>query len=147
MPDDHSAVALVRQAETVVCALIEQRGRVLVARRAPGRLRAGQWEFPGGKVRVGESLETAIVREIGEELGCTVRPVRQIASNAHDYPDITIVLVPFLCELIDGNPRALEHAEIRWVDRDALSSIEWTAADLPIVAAYLEDSGCAKRSR
>ena len=65
---------------TVVCALIERVDRLLVAQRQSGTTRAGKWEFPGGKIRAGESAETAIVREIEEELGCEIRPTAQLAT-------------------------------------------------------------------
>lgn len=122
---------------TVVCALIERQDRLLVAKRAPGRLMAGMWEFPGGKVRDGESPEDAIVREIREELGCGVRPIRLLPANTHHYPELIVTLVPYLCVLIDGEPRALEHARLLWAGKDALRDLEWTAADVPILERYL----------
>lgn len=122
---------------TVVCALIEREGRLLVAKRAPGQSMAGMWEFPGGKVRDDEMPEDAIVREIREELDCGVRPIRLLAAHTHDYPDLTVTLVPYLCALIDGEPRALEHAQLCWAAKDELLDLEWTAADVPILDRYL----------
>ena len=99
----------------------------------------GLWEFPGGKIRSTETAEEAIVREVSEELGCTVRPIRTLAKNTHDYSDLTITLVAFLCDLIDGEPRALEHDELRWATGAELLALDWTAADVPILRLYLED--------
>lgn len=124
---------------TVVCALIERRGRLLVAKRAQSKAMPGLWEFPGGKIRSTETAEEAIVREISEELGCTIRPIRTLAENTHDYSDLTITLVAFLCDLIDGEPRALEHDELRWATGAELLALDWTAADVPILRLYLED--------
>jgi 8-oxo-dGTP diphosphatase len=122
---------------TVVCALIERQDRLLVAKRAPGQSMAGMWEFPGGKIRDGEKPEDAIVREIREELGCGIRPIRLLAAHTHDYPDLTVTLVPYLCVLIDGEPRAIEHAQLRWAAKDELLDLEWSAADVPILERYL----------
>jgi 8-oxo-dGTP diphosphatase len=122
---------------TVVCALIERQDRLLVAKRAPGRSRAGMWEFPGGKIREGEMPEDAIVREIREELGCGIRPIRMLPAHTHDYPDLTVTLLPFLCVLIDNEPSALEHAQLSWAGKNELRDLEWTAADVPILDCYL----------
>ena len=98
---------------------------------------AGLWEFPGGKIRAGESADEAIVREIEEELGCTVRPIKVLLGHTHDYPDITVTLLPFLCEVVEGEPRPIEHAELRWAAEPELLSFDWSAADLPILKRYL----------
>ncbi len=120
----------------VVCALIERAGCVLAAKRGTGKARAGRWEFPGGKVHYGESAEQALVREVSEELGCVVRPLRELSRVEHRYPDIAVTLLPFVCELAEGTPRALEHAELQWVDRTGIHALEWSDADLPIAIEY-----------
>ena len=96
--------------------------------------RAGLWEFPGGKVRDGEGDEACLIREIQEELELTIRPVRRLEENAHDYGEgREIVLVPFVCEVVGGELRPTEHAECRWCGQDDLGKLEWCAADLPVV--------------
>ncbi len=122
---------------TVVCALIERQGRLLVAQRAVGRTMAGMWEFPGGKIQADETADQAIVREIHEELGCTIRPVRALRAHTHEYPDVTVTLMPYLCDLVEGEPSALEHAQLRWVAESELRDLEWSAADVPILERYL----------
>lgn len=84
----------------------------------------------------GESAEHALVREVSEELGCVVRPLRELSRIEHRYPDIAVTLLPFVCELVEGSPRALEHAELRWIDRADIHSIDWSDADLPIAIEY-----------
>jgi 8-oxo-dGTP diphosphatase len=101
----------------------------------------GKWEFPGGKLRSGETAEQAIIREIAEELGCHVQPRKTFASNTHDYANFSITLIPLLCELIDGEPKALEHAEILWAVPSELAKLDWAEADIPILEAYLESRG------
>jgi 8-oxo-dGTP diphosphatase len=121
---------------TVVCAVIERAGRVLAAKRAAGKVRAGRWEFPGGKMLAGEPAEQAIVREVSEELGCVIRPMRALSRVEHRYPDIAVTLLPFVCALTDGIPRALEHAELRWVTGGEVRTLDWSDADLPIAIGY-----------
>jgi 8-oxo-dGTP diphosphatase len=121
---------------TVVCALIECAGCVLAAKRGGGKARAGRWEFPGGKVHHGESAEQALIREIREELGCVVRPLCKLSRVEHRYPDIAVTLLPFVCRLVEGTPNTIEHAELRWVDRTGVYSLEWSDADLPIANEY-----------
>lgn len=122
---------------TVVCALIERQDRLLVAKRAPGKSMPGLWEFPGGKIQDGETPEDAIVREIREELGCNVRPIQSLPAHTHAYPELTVTLVPYVCDVIDGEPRALEHAQLRWASKKELRELEWAAADVPILERYL----------
>jgi 8-oxo-dGTP diphosphatase len=131
---------------TVVCALIERDGCVLAAQRATGQSMAGLWELPGGKVDAGETAEIAIVREIVEELGCTVRPLERLPTRAHAHAEVTITLLPLRCEIVAGEPKALEHAQIRWVARHDLASLDWSAADVAVVADYVKAAGSSAAS-
>ena len=121
----------------MVCALIEREGRVLVAQRPAHKHLPLQWEFPGGKVEPGESAEAAIVREIREELGCTIAVTRPLPRTTHAYA-VTIEMIPFVCRLIPGSPepRALEHVDLRWVTLAELSAFDLAPADLPVVKSY-----------
>jgi len=98
---------------------------------------AGAWELPGGKIDADESAEAAIVREIAEELGCTVRPLERLRQCTHAYPDLTVTLWPVRCEIVGGEPTALEHAQIRWVQPDDLESLDWSGADVAVVEYYV----------
>ena len=117
----------------VVCALIEQSGRLLVAQRADDKAMGGKWEFPGGKIHPGESEHEAIVREIKEELGCTVLPTDRRFPRTHAYPEFSITLIPIVCEVVEGEPKPLEHAQLRWVGHDELRTLDWAQADVAIV--------------
>ena len=86
----------------------------------------------------GESAHQAIVREIREELGCEIKPLETLSPSHHDYHDFSITLIPLICELIEGEPQALEHAEIRWALPGELRKLDWAEADVPILHAYLQ---------
>lgn len=118
----------------VVGAAIIRSGQVLAAQRAAPATAAGRWEFPGGKVEPGESEHEALVRECDEELGAQVEVLGRVGA---DVPMVTgAILRLYLARLVDGSePRALEHAELRWLAADALDSVPWLPADAPLTEA------------
>ena len=122
----------------VTCALIEQDGKVLVAQRPEGKALAGKWEFPGGKIDPGESAEACLEREIREELGCSIRLRQPLSPVIHAYPNGSIELVPFICVIATGEPQALEHAAIDWMEPAAIQGMDLAAADEPILVEYLQ---------
>ena len=125
----------------VVCALLEDsRGRLLLARRPPGKHLAGLWEFPGGKIEAGESAEAALHRELFEELGCRVEIGTMLTPVTHAYERITVTLLPLLARLAEGSsePYPREHDALRWVDAEELSRLALPEADAPIVAEWKE---------
>jgi mutator protein MutT len=133
----------------VVGAVIVHDGLVLCAQRAAGATMPGAWEFPGGKIEPDETPRAALEREIAEELGCRVRATDEVATTTHAYPEVTVTLTTFLCEIVDGIPRPLEHAELRWLRPDELGSVAWAPADLPTVAEVhriFADDGAADAS-
>ncbi|GBD41937.1 CTP pyrophosphohydrolase [bacterium HR39] len=120
----------------VACALIDVDGRVLVARRPEGRPMAGLWEFPGGKVRPGESPEAALVRELGEELGIRTREscLAPLTFASHAYPDFHLLMPLYVCRVFEGTPRPREGQELRWVRAAELAQLPMPPADRPLVA-------------
>jgi len=121
-----------------VCGIIERGDLFLAALRGPAQSNAGLWEFPGGKVRSGETSEAALLRELREELAIEVSPTSPLASHIHTYPSITIELIPFICKLIHGEPHPREHAEIKWVTVKEAQALEWAPADVPVLRKYLD---------
>ncbi|MCW2784949.1 MAG: (deoxy)nucleoside triphosphate pyrophosphohydrolase [Marmoricola sp.] len=119
--------------QTVVGVAILDQGRVLAARRASGP-DAGGWEFPGGKVELGESPEQAAVREIGEELGCVVEVVGWFDRTEAISADLELRVA--LGRLVSGDPvpQAGDHDEIRWLTLAELGTVPWLAADVPFVS-------------
>jgi 8-oxo-dGTP diphosphatase len=133
MPSERS-VNQPRSRRVIVAAVIITDGRVLACERSAPPEVAGRWEFPGGKVEPGESDAEALARECAEELGVRVE------VGARVGPDVPLahgraVLRVFAVTLLDGDqPRALEHAAMRWLGVDELDSVPWLPADRPIVA-------------
>lgn len=117
----------------VGAAILDAGGRrVLAAQRAePPRL-AGGWEFPGGKVDPGESDEDALVRECREELGVVIELGERLGDDAALGPTATLRV--WTASVRMGEPRPIEHAQLRWLPVDELYSVPWLPADLPLVA-------------
>lgn len=117
----------------VVGAVIVRNGSVLCAQRGFRGALAGLWEFPGGKVEPGETARAALEREIAEELACSVKVGAELTTTTHDYDFGTITLTTFWCELIEGTPQLVEHAQVRWCPPHTLEGLEWAPADVPAV--------------
>lgn len=122
----------------VAVALTNAEGLVLVAQRPGGKQHAGLWEFPGGKVEMGEGPRAALVRELREELGIAVEP---LALDPVAFSESTgtrhLVLLLYRCRSWEGEPRALDAAAIRWIAPDALADLPMPPADYPLAAALV----------
>ncbi len=121
----------------VTCAIIEKDGLVLAAKRGPSMSMPGTWEFPGGKIMDGETLEACIKREIMEELGVDVTLTAALSPSTHAYPGLTVTLYPFRCTMDSSTIILLEHAEIRWMRPSDLPTLNWADADVPVVRNFL----------
>jgi 8-oxo-dGTP diphosphatase len=116
----------------VTAAVIERDDAFLMTRRLAGTHLEGVWEFPGGKCEPDESHAACLEREIREELECAVSVGEEILSVAHDYPERTVELHFFACELI-GEPRPLLGQEMKWVPRTRLAELEFPPADAALI--------------
>ena len=108
-------------------------GRVLISQRRADQALPLQWEFPGGKVEAGEAPVAALARELREELGVGARVGRIWDVLFHAYPDFDLVMLVYVCCIIDGEPRAVEVAAIEWVAPVDLRAWDILPADLPLV--------------
>ena len=124
---------------TVVAALIEKDGKYLIARRSDGSPAViGKWEFPGGKVKPGETEKHAIEREIMEEFEMKIEALGFIINNICEYPTKTIDLRLYECKYISGEFKLHNHFEYRFVDKDDIINYDLCEADKPL-AKYLKD--------
>nr|WP_030501453.1 (deoxy)nucleoside triphosphate pyrophosphohydrolase [Micromonospora purpureochromogenes] len=119
----------------VVGAAIIEGGRVLACERSAPAEVAGRWEFPGGKVEPGEAETDALARECAEELGVRVAVGARVGRDVRMAHGRSVLRV-YAARLLHGDqPKALEHAELRWLSAAELDSVDWLPADVPIVAA------------
>ncbi len=115
----------------VVGAAIIRDGRVFCAQRGKCKQVAGKWEFPGGKIESGESPQQALVREIHEELRCTVTVGKRVETTDNAYSFGTVELSTYYCRLAAGKPVLTEHQDARWEKPADMPSLDWAPADLP----------------
>ena len=139
MADNYGSSQVMKPLEVVCAVIVNSEGKFLACQRAssPETSLAGKWEFPGGKVEPGETQETALKREISEELEVSISNLRVLQMVSHRYPDsnsdFDIHLSPFLCQINNSStPTAVEHQELRWVDTVEALELDWAEADLPI---------------
>jgi 8-oxo-dGTP diphosphatase len=116
----------------VTAAVVERSGAYLVTRRLRGTHLEGLWEFPGGKCEDGETHEACLLRELREELGCDANIGARLLEVAHEYPERTVELHFFRCEL-KGQPQPLLGQEIRWVARTELRTLDFPPADEELI--------------
>lgn len=130
-PGEQRPIVLVAAA-----ALVDDDGRVLLARRPEGKSMAGLWEFPGGKVQPGEVPEQALIRELKEELDIDTREscLAPIGFASHGYEDFHLLMPLFVCRVWRGMPRPRESQELTWVRPPRLGDYPMPPADEPLVA-------------
>lgn len=124
----------------VVCGIIEQNGLILATQRSGKMSLPLKWEFPGGKLEPGETLQQCLLRELQEELGVTVRVGQGLTPVDHDYPDFSVTLYPFRCDQLSGAPVLHEHLNSCWLPPGRLAELDWAAADQPIIAALVQQA-------
>lgn len=126
-----------RTVKVVGAVSINEQGEILCALRSPRMSQPNVWEFPGGKIEEGESPEESLIREIKEELDCTVEVYELIEEVVHEYLNIIVHLLTYKTEIVAGAPTAKEHAELKWMTLEKLRSLHWAPADIPTVEALL----------
>lgn len=117
----------------VVAALIWEKDKYLICQRPASKSRGLLWEFVGGKVEPGETMEQALARECAEELAITVNVGRRFMQVIHEYPDMMIRLTLFHCTIPSGFPQALEHNDLRWIHPSQGEQFDFCPADTEMV--------------
>ncbi len=121
-----------KQLEVAALVLIEN-NRVFAAQRKNQGPLGGMWEFPGGKLEVGETGREALVREIQEELGVSIEVQRYLIRVEHQYPGFFIIMHAYEGNILEGTIQLHEHQSSRWLKKQELWQIDWAEADIPIV--------------
>jgi len=121
----------------VVAAVVIKNNMVLCTQRNDTKYLPYKWEFPGGKVEVNESDREALIREIHEELSCTIEVNDELIMVNHEYDFAIINLKAFFCNIIAGDVSLNEHKKMKWASFDELKLLDWAEADIPIVRAIL----------
>ena len=116
----------------VVAAIIQHEGKILATQRGYGDFKDG-WEFPGGKMEPGETMQQAIIREIQEELGVTISPTKLVTTVEYDYPTFHLTMHCLLSTVVEGEIKLIEHEDAKWLTRETLDSVEWLPADIEVV--------------
>ena len=116
----------------VVAAIIKEGNKILATQRGYGEFQGG-WEFPGGKIELGETKEEALIREIREELDTEVIVEELFDTVEYDYSNFHLSMDCFICSIKTGNFVLKEHQEARWLTKETLDSVEWLPADQGLI--------------
>jgi len=115
--------------------ILDENKQILISKRAANAHQGGLWEFPGGKIEVGESLEQALARELDEELGITPIKTASLLKVEHDYGDKLVLLDVCVVWNFSGQASGKEGQALEWVSVDCLEKFKFPAANKPIVEA------------
>ena len=124
--------------EVVVAVAFDKDGRFLMTSRPEGKVYAGYWEFPGGKIEPGETPQQALKREIEEELDTEIAVHEKIGTIEYDYPAFHLSMDCFWCEVLSGDLVLKEAEAARWLTKDELDSVQWLPADQTILEKIRE---------
>ena len=122
----------VKVVAAVICDSIKEKNQVFATARGYGEFK-GQWEFPGGKVEVGETPQQALVREIKEELETDIKVGDLIDTIEYDYPTFHLSMDCFWCEVIDGELKLLEAETAKWLTKEKLYDVKWLPEDITLI--------------
>ena len=120
----------------VVAAIIKKDDKIFITKRSYGEF-IDMWEFPGGKVEVGETQEEALIREIKEELELDITNLNYLTTVEYDYPSFHLIMHCFICEICGGILSLNAHNDAKWVSLEQLASQKWIPADIEVVEKLL----------
>ena len=122
----------VRVVAAVIRDFSEAKKRILATKRGYGEFE-GKWEFPGGKIEIGETPQQALIREIQEEIDVTIDIDIFIDTIEYDYPTFHLSMDCFWCSIVDGKITLNEASDFRWISVDELYDIDWLPADRELI--------------
>jgi len=125
----------------VVAALLWRGDRFMICRRPAHKARGLLWEFVGGKVEPGETKEAALIRECREELDVEIKVGDVFMDVLHDYPDLLVHLTLFNAVLKSGEPKLLEHCDLKWITPAEIPAYDFCPADVEILKRITEKFG------
>ena len=119
----------------VVAAVIMHNQKILCVQRSENKYAyiSKKFEFPGGKMEEGETKKQTIIREIKEELNMDIIPIKELNTVEHEYPDFNLKMHSFISECLSSEVFLSEHIDYNWLSVSVLETLDWAAADLPIV--------------
>lgn len=125
----------------VVAAIIKYEDKILCVQRGESKLDyiSKKYEFPGGKMEKGESKEETIKREIFEELKMRINVLEEFYTVTHEYPDFILIMHSFICTCDNPQLTLTEHINFIWLKKNELESLNWAAADIPIMKKLMEN--------
>lgn len=121
----------------VTCAIVQHQNNTLVVQRGRDMKLPLKWEFAGGKIEALETEENCIIREIKEELNIQIELISRLTPSIYKYAGISIELIPFLANYVQGEIKLLEHRQHLWLPKHQLHKLDWSQADIPILKEYL----------
>ena len=129
-----------KQIKTVAGVIKNENGEILCTLRDQGKYDyvSFKWEFPGGKIEEGETLEQTLTRELHEELEIDVEIKDFFYQVEHDYPDFHLSMAVFECNLISKEMKMNVHKGIKWLKPEDMMSLDWAAADIPVAEKVFE---------
>lgn len=128
-----------RKITEVVAALIRDGDKFMICQRPAHKARGLLWEFVGGKLEPGETMEQALIRECREELAVTLSVGTIFMDVLHEYPDLTVHLTLFNAAIAEGVPQKLEHNDIRWITADEIPDYAFCPADAAILQKLMAE--------
>ena len=116
----------------IICDNMDEKNKIFATARGYGEFKGG-WEFPGGKVEPGETVQEALKREIMEELNTKIKIGEQIDTVEYDYPNFHLSMDCFWAEVLEGTLELKEAEAAKWLTKDELDSVEWLPADISLI--------------